>query len=451
MTSLCCTCTSSLVQNVWSAVPLLILRVLGISWSVILTGAAGICFVCYMLLLQNKPPANLDGYPSRDLIASSIQKKKIRKDHLAKRTPFRTLGRHIVDKHGQRLKLVSVNWYGASDELMIPGGLDIQNRYSIARSIHELGFNSVRLPYADEMVTRNPVIQANQLVANADLIGLRALDVFRAVVESLTETGIAVIINNHITQARWCCDGNLCDAKWENSYLGPFCRVSQTEADWIRNLITVMSPHIRDPLVVGVDLRNEIRGPSGKLLWDSWAAAAEKAAEQLHALQPEWLMIVEGVSSANHISGAKSRPVILSIPDKLVYSAHVYGWSGWGSLTPYWYRNYKSFARDMHHNWAFLLDEDIAPVWIGEFGAPAEPNKGDLHYWKNLIRFLHKSDADFGYWALNPRKPKHNKVESYGLLADDWRTPMFDYRLHDLTNLTPIHSAGEADSPVHPG
>ncbi|KAG9759856.1 hypothetical protein KCU73_g3177, partial [Aureobasidium melanogenum] len=207
-----------------------------------------------------------------------------------------------------------------------------------------------------------------------------------------------------------------------------------------------MSPHIHDPLVVGVDLRNEVRGPSGKLLWDSWAAAAERAAEQLHALQPEWLMIVEGVSSANHVSGAKSRPVILSIPDKLVYSAHVYGWSGWGSLAPYWYRSYKSFARDMHHNWAFLLDEDKAPVWIGEFGAPAEPNKGDLHYWKNVIRFLRESDADFGYWALNPRKPKNNEVESYGLLADDWRTPTFDYRLHDLMNLTPRYSAGEADS-----
>jgi hypothetical protein len=99
----------------------------------------------------------------------------------------------------------------------------------------------------------------------------------------------------------------------------------------------------------------------------------------------------------------------------------------------------------MHHNWAFLLDDNIAPIWIGEIGAPAEPNKGDLHYWRNLIRFLDESNADFGYWALNPRKPKNNEVESYGLLADDWHTPIFDYRLHDLTSLTPIRPAAEAD------
>jgi endoglucanase len=196
-----------------------------------------------------------------------------------------------------------------------------------------------------------------------------------------------------------------------------------------------MTPHIDNPHVIGVDLRNEIRGVTDRLLWNSWATAAEEAADRMHLLQPEWLIVVEGVSSGNVISGAHRRPVRLSAPNKLVYSAHVYGWSGWGALQPYWKRSYKSFAKDMDKHWAFLLDQNIAPVWVGEFGAPDVPNKGDVNYWQHLMRYLEEKDVDFGYWAINPRKPHNNEWESYGLLEDDWETPRYDYRLYDMRRL----------------
>jgi len=317
---------------------------------------------------------------------------------------------------------------------MIPGGLDTRHRSQIAATIRKLGFNSVRLPYADEMVNKNPTMEAMHLGANKDLVGKTALEIFAAVVDALTDEGLAVIINNHITQSRWCCDGMPCDASWTNQGI-PFCPVHQTEEDWIGHLVTVMQPHIQNPLVVGVDLRNEVRGLLGSRLWTSWAAAAEKAARRLHLLQPNWLMIVEGVSSANDLSGAAKRPVRLQYDDKLVYSAHVYGWSGWGSLNPYWYRKYDSFAEDMDRNWEYLRENKTAPVWVGEIGSPRAPAARDLHYWKNLMRYLQTTDVDVAYWALNPRKPKDNEVESYGLLEDDWQTPIYDYRLWDLAKL----------------
>jgi hypothetical protein len=96
---------------------------------------------------------------------------------------------------------------------------------------------------------------------------------------------------------------------------------------------------------------------------------------------------------------------------------------------------YPSFAAAMHKNWAYLLKENIAPCWIGEFGAPHKPGKGDFHYWTNLIRYLQLLDADFGYWAINPRKPAGNVTESYSLIEDDWETPINDYRLRDLVGL----------------
>lgn len=350
--------------------------------------------------------------------------------------PLRTQGRNIVDVHNERFKLSSVNWYGASDELFIPGGLDIQHRSAIAKTIRRLGFNSVRLPYADEMIVSNPPILPHLLAANADLVGLRALDIFREVVNSLTDAGIAVIINNHITHATWCCGADPCDGLWHNEHLGPICRVRQTEDQWIDNWETIMRPHVNNSLVVGADLRNEVRSLWGTLSWDTWASAAERAGNRLLDMNPNWLIVVGGTGSGNFLTEAERRPVRLSVPDRVVYSAHVYGWSGWGSSEGrYAKRPYASFAKAMRDNWGYLLEKDIAPVWIGEFGAPDTPSNGDAHYWENLMRYINVMDADFGYWALNPRKPKENLRESYSLVKDDWETPVLDYRMRDMRKL----------------
>ncbi|KAI1614428.1 glycoside hydrolase superfamily [Exophiala viscosa] len=395
---------------------------------------AGLYLSARIVWRRGGVPANLSVYPDPQSIKASVVK-SIDPDKPLCHPLLRARGRDIVDKNGDRIKLISANWYGGSDMSMVSGGLDVRNRSGIARTIRELGFNSVRLPYADEIVQDNPVIEASLLSANDDLVGERALDVYAAVVQALTEAGLAVIVNNHITQARWCCDGYPCDMGWANDNLGPFCPVKQSEDDWIENLMAVMLPHVNNTYVVGVDLRNEVRGPTGRYMWNSWATAAERAAARLHELQSDWLIIVEGVSSANDIRGAEERPVRLQHQDKLVYSAHVYGWSGWGSLLPYWYRTYKSFAEDMDKNWQYLRASDTAPVWIGEIGAPGRPARKDFHYWKNLMRYLQETDVDIGYWAINPRKPKNNEYESYGLLEDDWETPRYDYRLMDLTSL----------------
>lgn len=89
----------------------------------------------------------------------------------------------------------------------------------------------------------------------------------------------------------------------------------------------------------------------------------------------------------------------------------------------------------MEKNWGFLLREDIAPVWVGEVGITHQAEPSDLNYWNHLASYLHDVDADWGYWALNPRKPSQYDNNTYGLLMDDWRTPIRDYRLDDLEKL----------------
>ncbi|KAK4251248.1 endoglucanase [Corynascus novoguineensis] len=351
--------------------------------------------------------------------------------------PLRTRGRDVVDARGRRFKLASVNWYGASDELLVPGGLDVRHRRDIARTVRRLGFNSVRLPYADEMVVTNPPVDERLVRANPDLAGRRALDVYVAVIEALTDEGVAVIVNNHITSATWCCGADPCDAGWANDHLPSLlCRVRQTEEEWIQHWEEVMGRLVGNPLVIGADLRNEVRGLWGTMPWERWAAAAEKAGNRLLKLNRDWLIVVGGTESQNDLSGVARRPVVLDVPNRVVYSAHVYSWSGWGSLGGrYAKRTYASFVRSMRDNWAYLVEGGIAPVWVGEFGAPAHPGEGDANYWRNLLRYLKTVDADFGYWAINPRKPHNNEEETYSLLEDDWATPVLDYRMKDMTEL----------------
>jgi endoglucanase len=369
--------------------------------------------------------------------------------------PLQTAGRHIVDANGKRYKLASINWYGGSDIFFVPMGLDVRHRSDIAKTIKKMGFNSVRFPYSDQMVLENPVVDPKHLQANLDLLepyydgregieqtrleesasGPRALDVFNACVTALTDEGITVIPNNHITNAAWCDGKNLCDSSWKNSQYGPICKIYQTTESWIENWKTIMRPFTDNPLVIGADLRNEPRGLWGTMTWSMWASAAEQASEALLAMQPNWLMFVEGVSSANDCSGALTRPIQLSIPDRVVYSSHVYSWSGWGSLVPYHKRPYPSFAKDMENNWAYLLRSNTAPVWVGEFGVPHNASEGDLHYWNHLLKFLRDVDADFGYWALNPRKPEKYDDETYGLLEKDWETVVEDYRMKGMREL----------------
>lgn len=362
--------------------------------------------------------------------------------------PLSVEGRYILDANGRRFKLAAVNWYGGSDEKFIPCGLEHQHRSAIAKLLKSMGFNAVRMPYSDEMVMKDPLVPNGLLAANKDLVGKRALDVFEACVTALTDVGLAVVVNDHITVARWCDGKSLCDAAWKNDHLAPFCSVRLTEEQWIKNWETIMSRFLDNARVVGCDLRNEPRGIWGTMNWSMWATAAEKCGNRLQRLNPHWLIIVEGIGSANDCSGARTRPVVLNIPNHLVYSVHVFAWSGWGSMDPYSRRAYPGFVLAMMRNWAWLLKENIAPVWIGEMGAPAYPGKGDAHYWRNLMQFLEEVDADFGYWAVNPRKPHENEKETWCLVDDEWKDVVEDYRLVGMRRL--VKSLGEIGTVQYP-
>jgi endoglucanase len=66
------------------------------------------------------------------------------------------------------------------------------------------------------MYYKNPLVSDDAVAANSHLQGKSALEVFDKTVESLTEAGLAVILNNHISDAIWCCSADDGNGLWHN-------------------------------------------------------------------------------------------------------------------------------------------------------------------------------------------------------------------------------------------
>ena len=96
--------------------------------------------------------------------------------------------------------------------------------------------------------------------------------------------------------------------------------------------------YLSNPLVIGADLRNEIRGikdenvPGGisYATWGlgiestDWNTAAEKAAVRVHEANPNMLIIVGGIFTGGFLSPAFFAPIHIPNQSKLVYQGHIY-------------------------------------------------------------------------------------------------------------------------------
>ena len=67
---------------------------------------------------------------------------------------------------------------------------------SIAKLIRQLGFNSVRIPWALQVYDENPLIPDAHLSANPTLMGKHALDVLDAVIDALAARRFARDLDN---------------------------------------------------------------------------------------------------------------------------------------------------------------------------------------------------------------------------------------------------------------
>lgn len=371
--------------------------------------------------------------------------------------PLETKGRYIMNRFGNRFRLIGVNWYGASDTLHIVGGLNVQSLDKICRTVSDLGFTVVRLPFSNEMLR----IDHQQVAAsdainyqlNSDLRHKGALEVYDAVVDCLGQHRVTVIINNHTTYGEFCGPPSS-NSLWFDP-TGPF-----SEAQWLADWTMMAKRYSRCPHVIGYDLRNEIRprlsvwplwnrGSNTKLSGRrDWAAASRAAAEQLLEVNPGALVVVERIvwpQSPINEYAASPGPLLPSLSGHLVLGVHHYSWSGPGRFVPNWSvpdrwqcflgvfralgivakHNYgmmdkTSMEEQISLEWGSLLRDNVCPVWVSEFGADLGI-KEEMEWMQNFVPILSALDADWAYWPLNVGpKPTCGSDEAYGMLRSDW-------------------------------
>lgn len=356
--------------------------------------------------------------------------------------PLSTRGRWIVDANGDRFRLKSGNWHGASgtwngsgdaeDDAShhagenggrMPLGLDRAAVADIIAGFGELGLNSVRLPFSNEMVHDSRPVTDAAVAANPGLRGKTPLQVYDAVVQALTAAGFAVILNNHTNTTRWCCgvDGN---ERWNKS---------QSDQTWESDWLFMVDRYKTNARVVGADLYNEVRrdvldDPNWGL-GDAhdWFAASQRLGDRiLTEANPNLLIVVEGINwTGIPIDGfPHERPTLeparglshtLVASNKLVYSAHFYGYTGprhsgatgTGETTDPRYQDLSptDLISELNRQAFFVTGEDghfTAPLWISEFGVGGREETGakPRAWFENFVDQLIRTDADFAYWPL---------------------------------------------------
>jgi len=344
--------------------------------------------------------------------------------------PLSASGRYIVDARGRRVRLAGVNWYGFHEDDGMAPGLDRADRRILAQRIALLGFNSVRLPFSLWMTEQATPVPSEYLAANPDLAGATPMQVYDACVQALTEAGLIVIPNCHTLDAGWCCSEDDQSGLWFNDRW-PAARFF---AAWRE----MAARYASNPLVAGMDIMNEPRRSrvGWRVLTPTWgtrpktdlAAMYTAVGNLIHEVSPEVLIICEGPGFAADLTGVARHPVRLERPGKVVYSLHDYSW-----FHPQGQPR-AAYLEQMHRVGGYLLSEQMAPLWIGEFGNDTRSMAGFSGvWWNNFEAWVTENDVDWCWWALNGTQPRgtvpvvgrHRSdwgdPEGFGLLAPDWR------------------------------
>jgi endoglucanase len=324
-----------------------------------------------------------------------------------------TSGSQILDTSNQVVGLSGLNWFGFETSNNAPHGLWTRNWGEMLDQIKSEGYNVIRLPFSNAMLKQGSMPSGIDYQKNPDLAGLTALQVMDRIILGADQRGIKIILDNHRSTPGAGPESNglwYTSAYPENTWI----------ADW--KMLAIRYKHI--PAVIAVDLRNEPYqgcwgcGESTK----DWRLAAEKAGNAVHSVNPNLLIIVEGVSSYNgqytwwggNLMGAKTAPVRLNIPHRLVYSAHEYPETVYGQP---WFSD-PSYPRNLpavwDKYWGYLIKENIAPVLIGEFGTRNETEK-DRQWLRTFQSYIRQHKLSWTFWSLNP-----DSGDTGGLLQDDW-------------------------------
>ncbi len=336
----------------------------------------------------------------------------------------------IVDQGNNIVNLKGVNFFGFETAISCLHGLWIVSLGRLLDFISKHHFNAIRLPVSLQAVLSMETLKpqginttVNPTLSSPDLTVATLLD---TVVAKSRHRGLLILFDMHT---------HVSGGPIEESWITP----QYSEDAWTSGLLKLASRYKDQDNVFGIDLKNE---PHGNTTWHQWASAAERMALEIHKVNPKLLIFVEGVEislnpNANigsfwggNMADVMTRPVKLSVPNKLVYSPHIYG----PDVFVQRYFQDSDFPKNMQKvweiQWGFIKSLHLGTIVVGEWGGQYRTGSLD-ETWQNAFGFyLRKKRISSFYWCLNP-----NSGDTKGLLLDDWKTP----NARKITLLQKVH------------
>ena len=332
-------------------------------------------------------------------------------------------------------RLTGVNWFGFETSNYVVHGIWARDYKSVLKQIKDLGFNCVRIPWCNEMIGKTPnSVQINEVGVDAytketglnlDLKGLDSLGILDKIIAEAGRLGLMIILDNHSREA----GGYMTETLWYTA--------KTSEEKWISDWIMMAKRYKDYENVVAYDLNNEPHGnmtqgmkPPATWGYDEpgygntdWKKAAEKCGVELLKVNPNALIIVEGVENykgnnywwGGNLMGVKDSPITEIPKANLMYSPHEYG----PEVYPQPWFEAPDFPDNMAAIWDekfwFIYKENIAPIFIGEFGF--KETTGVPGTWLKTLMEYAGGKCSWTYWCMNP-----NSGDTGGILDHDWAT-----------------------------
>ncbi|MBQ9898417.1 MAG: cellulase family glycosylhydrolase [Ruminococcus sp.] len=308
-----------------------------------------------------------------------------------------------------------------------------------------------------------------------------SMEIFDVIMSKCKEYGIKALIDVHSPAAHnsghnytlWYYQDGAEDA--DNMAVGHFSKKEITWDDWINSITWLAEKYANDDTIIAYDLKNEPHGKRGYsgttcpdtiAKWDdstdknNWKYSAEQCANSILKVNPNALILIEGIEQSpitekgytfdtpdawepkegeekwygawwgGNLRGVKTYPVKpTSGTSQIVYSPHDYGPKVYPQT---WFK--KNFTTETllndywHDSWAYINEEDIAPLLIGEWGGMLPKGvdlesyiNGDASGWDDLEKnarwmillrdYMIKNHINHTFWCLNP-----NSGDTEGLL-----------------------------------
>lgn len=324
--------------------------------------------------------------------------------------------------------------YGYETDSFIVRGLQYRSYKSYITQMKSLGFNALRLPFSNQMIrqsasgfTVDPYWTGYNI--NPDLYGLTPLQTLDVIITYAGSVGMRIILDRHSAKSNnfwfeclWYIPG---DAYY-------------TEARFIQDWVFLANRY-KGSCVLGADLWNEPKYVPGQVCatWGTnaasdWNLAATRVGNAILSANSNWLIVVEGLGDiaqwGENLGPVANYPIILSMPNKVVYSAHEYS----NDEYPQTWFNDPTFPNNLPAHfrsfWGFVYENNIGPVFIGETGLDFS-QATDAQWLSTMISYMNApgggSDTSgnakgisWAYWVLNP----DTGAATYGLLLSDWTT-----------------------------